>query len=255
MARLQSGAYTDAVADFTALAALRPADPTPLFFRANAKLQAGDAPGAVEDYGLFLAAHPTDTEARMGRALARQFAGDLDGADADLSLVLDALPDAATPRASRGYLRVMRGDFTAAAADLTRAAAFSGAPPEVALWRFIAERRAGLSADGPLRMAAKALASDQWPAPVMHYFLGAIAGDAVLAAAAQEQPGKRQGELQAINGRLCEAYFYLGEAALMQKDTDEAGALFAAAVATGMTRFTEFAGAQIELNRLKNREN
>lgn len=213
-----------------------------MFFRATARLQDGDAKGAAVDFNSFLAKHVDDTEALMGRALARQFSGEYAGAEADLSAILTKAPAAAQPLAGRGYVRVMLGRYAAAADDLALAATLPNAPPEVALWRYIAETRAGRKAAPALAEVAKKAASDQWPSAVMHYFQGDLAGDKVLAAAAMELPQ--------ASGRLCEAYFYLGQAALIQKDTAEAIKLFEAAVATNMRRYTEYAGAQAELAHL-----
>ncbi len=54
----------------------------------------------------------------------------------------------------------------------------------------------------------------------------------------------------AAPGRLCEAYYYLGEAALLQKDPGQAKKLFKASMDTGMHRYTEFAAAKAGLARL-----
>ena len=240
MAQLQSGAYAAAIADFSALSGLRPADPTPLFFRAAAKLQAGDTTAAA-DYTAFLVSRPGDIEALMGRALSFQFAGDFSAADLDLSAILKVQPEAAQPLAARGMLRLMRADFVSSAADLHRALAQPDAPAHLALWRFVAQARSDdATAASTL---AKSASPGPWPAPVADYFLGRLSGDEVLAAAAREP--------RSAPGRLCEAYFYLGEAALLENDTAQAAKLFKAALGTGMTRFSEYAAAKAELARLR----
>ena len=94
-----------------------------------------------------------------------------------------------------------------------------------------------------MSLLTAAAAGPDWPTPVARYFQGALSGDGLLQAASREPA--------AAPGRLCEAYFYLGEAALLQNDASEAHKLFAAAVATGMTRFTEYVGAKAELERLR----
>ena len=240
MALLQSSAYSAAVADFSALMGLRPADPAPLFFRASAKLQAGDVTAAT-DYTAFLKARPGDIEALMGRALSFQFAGDLSAADADFSAILRAQPGAAPPLAARGLLRLMRGNLPAAAADLGQAMALPDAPAHLPLWRFVALARAG-DATAQATLAGSA-PQGAWPAPVGDYFLGRISGDDLLKAAAREPAS--------APGRLCEAYFYLGEAALLANDKAEAAKLFKAALGTGMTRYSEYAAAKAELARLE----
>jgi lipoprotein NlpI len=101
----------------------------------------------------------------------------------------------------------------------------------------------GQKGEVALSTAAKNLASNQWPASVMRYFLGSIPGDAVLAAAAREP--------EVIQEHLYEAYYYQGAAAIILKDATEAGKLFKAALATNMVRYKEYAAAQAELGRLE----
>ena len=48
----------------------------------------------------------------------------------------------------------------------------------------------------------------------------------------------------------CEAYFYLGQRALLRGDQTEAIRLFKAAIETGVIRMVEYFGAQVELTRL-----
>jgi lipoprotein NlpI len=178
----------------------------------------------------------------LGRALARQMLANHAGAEADLSVVLAGAPDAALPLAMRGFIRVMLAKWPEAAQDLARAAGLPNAPPEVALWRFIAESRAGLAAAPALAAAAKALPPSAWPSPVMQYFLGALSGDQVLDAAERE-PALAQ-------MRLCEAYYYLGEAASLLGDSESAQKMLTAAVGTCLRRHTEYAGAKAALARL-----
>jgi lipoprotein NlpI len=136
----------------------------------------------------------------------------------------------------------MAGRFAEAAADLQTAMELGRAPPDLALWRYVAMRRAGHDASALLDATSKRLANGAWPLPVVRYFQGAISGDALLAAAGAARDPK---------GRLCEAYFYLGEAALLVNQPDEARKLFQAALDTGKTRFSEYAGATAELTHLK----
>ena len=74
---------------------------------------------------------------------------------------------------------------------------------------------------------------------MLRYFREELSGDQVIAAAAGNA------------GLLCESYFFLGEAALLQGQTAEAAKLFRAARATGQTRYTEYAAAGAELARLE----
>ena len=239
VALLQNNNTAAAAADFTALLALKPDDMSAYFLRANARLQLADWAGADADYTRVLAQKADDGESLLGRALARQFAADYTGAEADLSAILSAKPDAAQALATRGHVRFMAAKFDEAAADYTKAMTLPNAPADLALWHFIALRRTGAEAS----LAGQNTSDAQWPAPVAQYFLGAVSGD-VLLALAQHAPDP--------GARLCEVYFYLGEAALLQNSAAEAAKLFRAAVATNKLRFTEYAAAKAELARIGN---
>ena len=240
VAALQNGIYGRALADFARLADLRPGDTRVLFLRANANLQGGHMDDAVADFTTVLKAQPGDEESLFGRATAHMFQGDYTGAETDLGAILAKTPTAAQALARRGHVRFLRQAFREAGTDFAQAAALPNAPADLLLWRFVAGARANDAG------AAKALSdgfqargqADTWPATVAQYFLEKITGDDLIKAA-RNTPG-----------RLCEAYFYLGQAALVQKEPEAAAKLFTAARSTGMTRFVEYAVSMAELARL-----
>ena len=240
VAALQNGIYGRALADFARLADLRPGDSRVLFLRANANLQGGHMDDAVADFTLVLKAQPGDEESLFGRATAHMFQGDYTGAETDLGAILAKTPTAAQALARRGHVRFLRQAFKEAATDFAQALTLPDAPADLLLWRFVASARDGDAG------AAKALAAglqarrqaDPWPETVAQYFLGKITGDDLIKAARN------------TSGHLCEAYFYLGQAALVQNEPVEAARLFTAARSTGMTRFVEYAVSRAELSRL-----
>ena len=243
VAALQNGTYGRALADFARLADLRPGDARVLFLRGNANLQGGHMDDAVADFTTVLKMKPGDEESLFGRATAHMFRGDYTGAETDLGAILAKTPSAAQALARRGHVRFLRQAFKEASADFTQALALPNAPADLLLWRFVAGARGGD------KNAAKALAdgfqarqqADSWPATVAQYFLEKMTGDDLIKAARNTQ------------GRLCEAYFYLGQAALVQKEPEAAAKLFTAARSTGMTRFVEYAVSMAELARLNPR--
>lgn len=240
VAALQNGIYGRALADFERLASLRPNDMRVVFLRANAQLQSGHFAEAVADYSLVLKAQPGDEESLFGRATTHLFQGDYSGAESDLAAILAKAPNAAQALARRGHVRFLRQAYKDAAADFTTALALPDAPADLLLWRFVAATRGGDTAaakDLAAGIQAKAPA-DSWQATIAQYFLGKISGDDLIKAG-RNSPS-----------RLCEAYFHLGQAALIEKDSAAAARLFAAARSTGMNRFIEYAGAVVELSRL-----
>jgi tetratricopeptide (TPR) repeat protein len=231
VAALQSGAFARAEQDLTAALAVNPAIDT-TFLRANARLQMGAFARAVDDFTGVLNQRPGDDEALFGRAMAYQFTGDYARGEADLDEILARAPDAAEALSKRGTIRFMQAKFKEAAVDLAHAAGLPGAPVDLVLWRFLAEARGGA------KPAPPPSSGSAWPTPVLRYFRAELSGDQVIAAAGGDP------------GRLCETYFYLGEAAVLQGQTAEAVRLFKAARATGRTRYTEYAAAGAELARL-----
>jgi serine/threonine-protein kinase len=234
VALLQSGAFARAEQDFTASLAAKPSVET-RFLRGNARLQAAAYAGAIADFTAVLQSRATDDEALYGRAMAYQFSGDYAHGEADLSAILGRTPNAARALSQRGSIRFMQAKYQAAGEDFARALSLPQAPADLQVWKFLADARAGA------KPVAPAPADVNWPAPVLRYFRGELSGDQVLAA----------GQATRDPGRVCESYFYLGEAALLQGDAAEAAKLFKAAVATGMQRYTEYAAAAAELGRMK----
>jgi len=242
VALLRIGSYAAAESDFTDLLTLKPNDAGALFFRATARFQKGDPEGAETDFSEVLAIRPADMDALVGRGISRQFSGNYDGAEDDLTAVLEKLPDAAHPLANRGYTRLMKGDIAGSIEDLSAAMELPNASAHVALWHFVATARAGNKDEAILHRAKLSLKDDQWPLPIVRYFLGELSGDEIINAALENA--------SLATGRLCEAYFFLGQAALILKDKTEAERLFRATLETNAVRFTEHAGAKAELERL-----
>ena len=74
-------------------------------------------------------------------------------------------------------------------------------------------------------------------------YLGKTTKETVLSSAKNPDPKKEQ-EIR------CEAFFYLGEEALIQGRKQDAKALFRQARDTKVTHFIEYIGAEVELKRL-----
>jgi len=82
-----------------------------------------------------------------------------------------------------------------------------------------------------------------WPAPIYKFFLGKIAAESLLQEAKHIDYRKNQEQ-------YCEAYFYLGQQALIQDDRNEAIRWFKATLDTKVAEFVEYRAALVELWRL-----
>jgi lipoprotein NlpI len=60
----------------------------------------------------------------------------------------------------------------------------------------------------------------------------------------------KDADLKKAAKQRCEAYFYLGQQALIAGQPDEARRLFQLALVPKLAGFTEYRGAQLELKRL-----
>ena len=156
-----------------------------------------------------------------------------EGTSLDWATVLQGLAEA---RENLGYAQFLSGDFVAAALNLREAADGNAYPM---LWLYLADTRSGgKNAKRDLQQGAKSLRPEEWPSPVIEFFLGRRTPTAMLAAA------------QAPNEQ-CEAQFYLGEWHLLRNKRADATAALRKAIETCPADFNEYIAATVELKRLE----
>jgi lipoprotein NlpI len=107
----------------------------------------------------------------------------------------------------------------------------------------MARARAGEDGRAELAVQAKRLDLLKWPGPVVALYLGNGTPEEVLLSARNPDPQKQREQ-------QCEAYYYLGQHALIRGDRTEAIRLFRAAVESQVTDFVEYYAARVELKRL-----
>jgi len=143
---------------------------------------------------------------------------------------------------SRAALFFYRGQFEAAQSDLAQAARAGRADPYVAIWRFLAQARAGQAAAAARDLAPEA-GHGAWPAPVVDLYLGRGDPASVFKAAGQ-------GDAHAQGDQQCEAAFYVGQWHLLRGEKGPAARYFEDAQRNCRKSFSESAGARAELDRL-----
>jgi lipoprotein NlpI len=164
--------------------------------------------------------------------------------DLDMALGLDTKYPPA--HREKGRLSAYQGEWDSAARSFSLAmqndqgmgAAYG------AIWLQVAAIRAGLDGTSPLPQLAAALPPAQWPAPIVQMLLGKISPEQAVAAADNRDPAT-------YLEQQCEAYFYVGEYYMAQRDTERARAAFEATVATGVTEFLEYDWARRELELMQ----
>ena len=155
-------------------------------------------------------------------------------------------PDTSSAYRTRGEVEFAQQQWADAEKDFARAVANFPESPYATLWQYLAAEHGGKDGKPDLLAAMTAETSADWPTPVGLYYLGKASQAEVLASAASAAGASDIRKQQT----LCEADFYLGEAALLRGDKAEAKRLFQATLATGVTSFTEYGAAKRELQSL-----
>jgi lipoprotein NlpI len=233
-----------ALSDFAHVLELAPNDPDTLFYRALIYVNQGKIELAVKDLSGVLKQRPDDGISRLQRAgllIALQRNED---AIADLDQILKKEPTAWDALYNRGRARMLKGDDAGAAADFATLMQSRQSNPYAALRLYILRARGGQKDPAPLEAAAKAYPEDQWPLPIVAFYLGRMS-EADLLAAAKVSDAAVRANLTAEVG------YYFGEWALLQGDRKAAQAHFEAAVkAKAGIGNLESIDAGLELKRL-----
>lgn len=113
------------------------------------------------------------------------------------------------------------------------------------IWLYLASRRAGADAREARQVLAELGPGTEgvaWPRTVQRWLLGEIEFKAALDATTKDVATTRS--------QQCELYFYAGQRALLEGQTEQAKELFRKSIDTGVVEFTEHAFAVQELARL-----
>jgi tetratricopeptide (TPR) repeat protein len=187
----QIGNYQAAAADYEALEHLLPGSSRPHVYRADILTRLGHDEEARKEYATAEQLGPNDTKLLYGRLQFRFYQGEYAAAisDADAWLRIDAAK-------------------TKAASDQQDAF-------YVLIWRHMAAQRLGVHDDAVLKQAAMNLDHQQWPYPLIAFYLGRI-GEAQLRAFAAT------GDSPTVQGQQCELSAYVGESAAARGLEDDA---------------------------------
>jgi tetratricopeptide (TPR) repeat protein len=232
-----------ALADLNEAISLDPAYALALFSRGELHKGKGNFPQAMADMNESLRLDPNYAPAYFTRGQLSYILGNNPAALADFtkSIRLDAENGAAYFNRGVAYY-VVGGRSADAAADFRKALELNPKDAYAALWRDLAERRN--SALSHLAEAAKQLDMTVWPAPVSRHFRGEANAEQTFAAAFDTDPKTKQAQ-------TCEAHFYAGQLALLNKNRKEALRLFKLAADECPPSFIESTAAIAELIVLK----
>jgi len=145
-----------------------------------------------------------------------------------------------------GVAQYYLGNYEAAKQSFMKAAetASSDELPYSLIWLSVASRKAGSDPD-PIVRKYSARLSKNWPAAAVTYMLGGLSAEELIASARQEEKESRL--------RLCEAYFFLGQKALLNGNHTDAKHWFSKSVDTKVVMYREHILSQLELKKLEER--
>lgn len=143
---------------------------------------------------------------------------------------------------SRGIAYFYLGDYAAAESDFTTE--MKALPnPYSAILLYLSRARSGQDAHGGLVKNSTGMNLTSWPGPIVKLFLGTATPESVLEAAKSTKPATDRQQ-------RCQAYFYLGQQALIAGKPVQAKSYFKQALALGNAGCSdEFTGAKVELGR------
>jgi lipoprotein NlpI len=237
------GDYERAIQDYDQAVRLKPSFAIAFNNRGLAYQSQGNYERAIQDYDQAIRLNPSHAGAFINRGNAYGSKRDYERAIQDYDQAIRLNPSYADAFRNRGYARFYLGQFVVAEPDFAKVLELSPSYPDSALWLYLARSRAGQNARSELEKDAARLKLTAWPGPVIDLYLGKTTPGAILTAAG-DSDAKKDRE------HHCEAYFYLGEHALIGGKGTEAKGLFQQAIDTAVTSLAEYAGAQTELNRL-----
>jgi tetratricopeptide (TPR) repeat protein len=235
--------YDGAIADDTYALKLDPKNIKAYVLRGYARFSQGDYDGALADYSQALALDPKSVAALIDRGQVKQRKGDHAGAIADYSQAIALDPKKTSAHIERGIAEESRGNFAAAVADFDQAIALK--PDEAKyprLYREVAQLRLGKGKTPPDFAQEVAGWKDGWSKLLGQYLAGEL-DEAALLAAAQKK------DEEPVEGRLCEAYYFIGMKRLLAGDTAAARDFWQKSLATGKKSYYEYEFALGELAR------
>jgi tetratricopeptide (TPR) repeat protein len=239
-----------AIADYGHLLKIAPNDADTLFNRAWLYSMQGKYDAATDDLTKVLIAKPDDFETRLRRAGIAIQLGRNEDAIADCSRLLKIAPQSPVAFYNRGRAEYAKGDYDAAAGDFGAAVKNLEGIGNASLRAYATLRLALASAhagkDTPPQVAAlaKEVPQDQWPMPIVAFYLGSLGEDDLLQAT-HVADAARAANLGA------EAEYYIGQWALLKQDKKTAKRHFKAAIAGKADRANlEFIDAGIALRKL-----
>lgn len=235
----EKGDEDKAILDFNKAISLKPDYAEPLTNRAGTYLLNGEYDKAIQDWTTDLPLEHNSPAILHDRALAYNGKREYPRALDDLTHAVDMMPNAMELYYARAATYFNLGKFDLAILDWRKAISLSATDLYPVIWCYMMTARNGASADVSALKHSLERRDTPWPTPVVRMFAGQMTPEELLKAAKLE--GKTS---------ECEAYFYIGEDALIHNRPRDAKTLFQKAVSSGVLDTLEYFGARAELDRM-----
>jgi lipoprotein NlpI len=240
----RKGDHDRAIQDFGEAIRLRADYAEALSNRAHSYYAKDDYDRAIQDYDHAIKLEPNYTGNFFDRATAFSGKKDYERALQDLDHALQLNPKDPSLLWARGITRFFLGQFQAARAGLSLSLTFRPEDPYCAIWLYLASSRISEDAKTELKKNSAGLKSAGWPSSTIQMYLGVLSPKDLLASA-------RDADTKKSKNQYCQAYFCMGEDALLRGKTAEAKELLQESIIAGSTGSYEYIGAIAELDRMK----
>lgn len=237
----QLGQEEAAIQDYDEALQIDPRFAFVYYNRGTALVNLGAINEAVEDFNIALDVDPNLAVAYWGRGRVFRILGDFETAldDYEAAHQLDPGLDVAL---NRGFLFMFLGDFATAEAELGAECA-RGCDLYEALARYLALAHLTGNASGQLAFDTNGQDLSRWPGPMVEFFLGRLAEDALIRETFDDDPFTQRQQLTL-------ATYMIGQLNLLEGDEDRAIAFFRATLEQDLPTWLQYTGAVEELRQL-----
>lgn len=179
--------------------------------------------------------------------------GQFDSAYDALDAAIELAPQADFPLLNRGMALHYAGRSELALRDLEHYYRRDTLDPYRVIWLYLVQRQLDPATAQQRLRTLTPMVRPGWGQTMLYYLDGQIDANRLLALA--EQPWEnREGDPANRDERLCEAYFYIGQQALIAGDDATAANFFRLAVASNIYEFVEHNFALFELRLLEQQQ-
>jgi len=235
--------YDRAIADFDQAIRLDPKYSLAFLGRGAAYGHEAEYDRAIADFDQAIRLDPKYAFGFIGRGGVYVLKAQYDRAIADFDQALRLDPQQAVTFTGRGVANFNTGQFAAAADDFEESLSLDARDGDVVLWLHLARARSNRDDAQELASNARMVDPKTWPGPILAYYLGRVDADEVMRAAGN-------GSADMPRNQSCQAYFFVGEDAVLRQDIDEADRLLRQARDTCALDSFKRAAAEFELKRL-----